>query len=131
MTRPPVPSDIPLPEVELDRPRRLLFTLEALSLIKRQTGKSPLSGEAFRAMAEDVDVLGAVLWAGLRHEDPALTLEQVMASVPVRRLPEVLAAIGLALRGQLQDAGGEPARPPLGDSSTSSSSGPSPATTSA
>lgn len=75
-------------EIVLDRPRRLRFGFNADSAFEEATGQT-LSGIMFRAgQAENKEsgsactvigfrLLRAMVWAGLRHEDPTLTIEAV------------------------------------------------------
>ena len=61
-------------EITLDKPRQLRFTFNALCVLEDTLGR-PLGdvlGALRRLNARD---FRAVLWAGLRHEDPALTPE--------------------------------------------------------
>lgn len=69
---------MPIPRVrinvELDRPRTLVISLNALCKAEEVTGESFLAGEpAFSS----IRVMRALVWAGLLHEDPTLTLDQV------------------------------------------------------
>jgi len=79
--------------VELDRVRHLRLDCGALADAEEQTGRSyllqgPMSHRDIRA----------ILWAGLRHEDPKLTMEQVGRMVTNRNVNAVLKAIGQAMR---------------------------------
>ncbi len=61
-------------EIELDKPRKLLYDLNAMAGFEKETGKSflDLSKEKMTAT-----LIRAILWAGLIHEDKALTVEKV------------------------------------------------------
>lgn len=59
--------------IELDRPRNLRWTTNAEIKVEELVGKPIYQiGDGFGKRE-----LRAVLWAGLIHEDPALSLEQV------------------------------------------------------
>jgi len=61
-------------EIELDRPRRLRYDINALADLEEALGVglgAALSGERM-----GIRTLRAMLWAGLRHEDPMLTIRE-------------------------------------------------------
>ena len=65
--------------IQLDKPRTLRYTLKSLYILEETVGK-PLA-ELFNP--EEITKLSLkavalLLWAGLIHEDPALTEEQVV-----------------------------------------------------
>jgi hypothetical protein len=62
----------PVP-IELDRPRSLVMDFEAMARFEDATGVSAWSREAWNGTR----YLPALVWAGLLHEDPDLTLEEV------------------------------------------------------
>lgn len=62
-----------LTPIELDKARNLRFNLTALEFIEEHTGKSFLSNFEMTSVKE----IGIVLFAGLKHEDKSLTLEDV------------------------------------------------------
>jgi len=64
--------------IDLDKPRNLLYNLNAMVAYERATGKN------FLAIGkEDISatLVMVVLWAGLIHEDKTLTVEQVGAMI--------------------------------------------------
>lgn len=63
-------------EITLDKPRRLLFNLNAMAAYERETGKNFLDLPKENVSAT---LLRTLLWAGLMHEDKSLTIEQVGA----------------------------------------------------
>lgn len=75
------PTMIPVVEIKLDRPRNLKFDMQAvfdaevLYSERRKSGKN----YSFHDMLIEGTSMGmaCLLWAGLRHEDPELTLDQV------------------------------------------------------
>lgn len=58
--------------IELDKPRRLKYDVNALASIEEAMGGLTL-GQAFRTPG--IRAIRALLWAGLRWEDRQLTLE--------------------------------------------------------
>ena len=65
---------MPVVSIMLDKERHLKFGLKALKAIEGATKKNTLSGEFWgRPSAHD---FSALLWAGLLHEEPSLTIEQ-------------------------------------------------------
>lgn len=95
-------------EINLDRPRHLRYTLNALSEIEdklgiplTEIGKTPLGIKAVRV----------ILWAGLIHEDPDLTVEAVGDLVDFGNFEEVQLKIAEAFEAATQGkASGRPGR---------------------
>lgn len=86
----PHPKAVP---ITLDKARSLLYNLNALCLLKERCGINILTPD--REQLEDPVAVRAIAWAGLVHEDPALTLDQV--GEMVTDLPGVSVKIGEAL----------------------------------
>jgi hypothetical protein len=91
----------PVP-IELDKPRSILLTLPALKAIEDQIAKQ--RGEKrvnlFRLLQEGD--LGAmemlvVLWGGLRHEEPGLTLEKTLAICAKHSMQAIAEAVKAAM----------------------------------
>lgn len=61
--------------IELDKPRRLRFDLNALADLEGVLGLG--IGQIFKEEMIGVRVIRALLWAGLKWEDRGLTLERV------------------------------------------------------
>ncbi|MCK9583183.1 MAG: hypothetical protein M0Q46_06205 [Endomicrobiales bacterium] len=61
-------------DIELDKPRKLLYNLNAMAAYEEKTGKNFLDLPSEKISAT---LLRVVLWTGLIHEDKKLTLEQV------------------------------------------------------
>lgn len=100
-----VERNTPIPVTCLDKPRSLLFTLNAAAKIKQATGDNPLSWNkdgwadlANSAIGEaEPKRFLAVLHALLAHEDQSLTVVQVgdmVSSLPQMR--ELFGAMALA-----------------------------------
>lgn len=92
--------------IDLDRPRTLRYGLNAMVALEERgiiLGKTDL---------EKPSTIRALLWAGLIHEDPSLTEEQVgeMVDDP-RALLRVSQAVVRALAGAQPDAPKGKARP--------------------
>lgn len=80
--------------IVLDKPRRLLFDLNALIALQEQTGKNMLSGEGWAQFGEpDPAQMRLLIWAGLLHEDPELTLEAAGALIHPGNLASIMAAV--------------------------------------
>lgn len=75
----------------LDKQRTLRFTLNALSLIEERFGDMQKASE--QAQNGKVSVIRTLLWAGLVHEDNALSEEQVGDMVDMTNLEAVVKAI--------------------------------------
>lgn len=106
--------------VLLDRERRFRYTLRTIREITKEFGEGALSMELTG------EKLAKVLWHGLKHEDPDLTVEQVEDAIDLENLHEVLDAMKKAMgtkakaaldavetaRGPLDGAGGATAPAP-------------------
>lgn len=79
---PPPPGPVtprviePVP-ILLDRERSLRLDFKGMKAFQQWTGLSPWGNEAWRG--DDADTMLALIWASLLHEDPSLTLEDVIA----------------------------------------------------
>lgn len=91
--------------IELDKPRHLLLNMRAICTVERELakvyGEKRLSlPKLFKTGDLSMTELLHLLWMGLQHEEPTLTLDQVMAmasGVPSRTID---LALGEALREQ-------------------------------
>jgi hypothetical protein len=110
----------------------ILFTINALIELKHR-GFNILDGQGFAKLlaADDPEVMRVFLWAGLRHEDPKRTEEEVGELITTADFFVIHRALFGALDEQSTPEGGGEGNPPVaGAPSHGSSSGPSPATTS-
>jgi len=73
-------------EIILDKPRRMLYDLNAMAAYEEKTGKSFLDIPKEQINAT---MLRVILWAGLIHEDKTLTLDQVGAMTTAENLGTV------------------------------------------
>lgn len=107
--------------IELDKPRTLLLTLPALKLIEdtlaKQRGEKRVNLFAlFQGGDLGAQELLVILWAGLKHEDPNLTIEQVMRLVSRVSMRDLSAVVAEAMRQHVAGADESPA-PSAGDPS--------------
>jgi hypothetical protein len=75
-----------MPVVQLDKPRNLVFDLNAMSLFEEATGKNIFEGGLDKLSAKNTR---ALLWACLVHEDKALTVDQVGKLITSKNMAEV------------------------------------------
>ena len=96
----------PIP-IHLDKLRSIKLDLRALALAEREIARfwdrtERLSiVQIFQGGDVGVADLCILLWAGLRHEDPALTVDQAFALASNASMQVVSEALGRALREQL------------------------------
>jgi hypothetical protein len=88
-------------EIELDRPRRLLYNLNAMAAYEDKTGKNflDISNETVNAT-----LLRVVLWAGLIHEDKSLTVEQVGELLNSENMMDIQKKIVAAASANIPDS---------------------------
>lgn len=97
--------------IELDKPRRLRYDLNALAEIEEGTGKPLTELNQGNMGVRDIRL---ILWAGLVHEDPNLTQRDVGAMVSGENLGQVMDK----LKEALELAIGSPKNVPKGPSGT-------------
>lgn len=116
-----LPEHVPTAVVNLDKPRRVAFTLGAMRRIKEATGFA-IDDEAPR---RTTDVLGAYIWAMLVKEDrEGLTVEDVEDMLHPGNLEEITNVFHKLVGLSAGENGGKaPAAAP--DKLTLISSGPS------
>lgn len=83
-------------EVELDKTRTLRYTLNALAEVEDRIGVPLEELENVKMTIKNVRIL---LWAGLIHEDPDLTPEEVGNMVDMGNFQEVQEKVALAFTG--------------------------------
>ncbi len=64
-------------EIELDKPRKLRFTIPALRDLERRRGGEAVSVTEMKARNMSVDALIDLTWAGLKNEDQQITADKV------------------------------------------------------
>lgn len=125
----------PIP-IQLDKLRHIKLDLRALALAEREIArfwerKERLSiVQIFQGGDVGIADLCILLWAGLRHEDPALTVDQAFTLASGVSMQVVSEAMGQALREQLGtgDVSADPPQPTTAatpSASTGANSGPS------
>jgi len=81
----------PLVEINLDKPRYLRFDLNAMCEVERVTDR------AFSELDGSLRTMRVLVWAGLLHDDPELTIEDVGSLIHIGHLQHVSDAVGKAL----------------------------------
>ena len=85
---------IPVVDVKLDRPRKLKYDFKAMRLIEKETSKNMLNPKIWQEMnATDLSIF---VWAGLKHEDPNLTVEHVEEMLHPGNMAETIYKVGEA-----------------------------------
>lgn len=99
--------------VQLDRERTLVYDYAAILALEEVAGVNLLQGVDLNAVFGSAKGVRDFLWAGLLHEDPDLTREQVTALLSFDRIVEVGAAITTALNEAMPKPrpGSKPANP--------------------
>lgn len=126
----------------LDKPRSLLLDLKALA--KAEQALAKFWGEKrvsllkiFQSQEMGVAELTHLLWAGLLHEEPALTYDAAMALASKLDLQQLATLVSGAMQEHLgmedvpQGQAVDPPQPGPLPTGTGDSSGPQPGTTSA
>lgn len=117
--------------IVLDKERHLRYDLNAIALISEKLQLTLRLGHLVEDLvSRPIPVAGlrTILWAGLRHEDPALTEEQLGAMVDAEQIPELLRSFFALFRSSGLPGLGAPAAAAAAAPPTPAS--PSPGTTS-
>lgn len=72
----------------LDKQRTLKYPIMSLIRLKNEYGIE-LKDLADEEKAQDMEVILAVIWAGLIHEDRELTVEELGYMLDITELPEI------------------------------------------
>lgn len=113
---------VPMIEIELDRKRSLNFDLNALAVAEKAMtdfwGLRTTMGNVLAEGTIGAADTRAMIWAGLLHEDPELTIEQVGAMVRIDnlnymqgKLMESLTAQGILKPDAVPGGGSAPPNP--------------------
>jgi hypothetical protein len=103
---------IPTTTIRLDRERVLRLDLDAMDEAEQITGYNFLSGGL---AGMNIRTLRALVWASLRRDDPALTLERVGELVTIGNLDEVCEVVLRAYVAAMPEPkGGNGGAPPAG-----------------
>lgn len=93
-------------DIVLDRPRHLLLNLKALALAERELAtlldrKKVSLIKVFQSGEVGVSDLVCLVWAGLLHEDPTLTLDQAMALLGASDLESIATKLMEAMQAHM------------------------------
>jgi hypothetical protein len=95
--------------IELDKPRKLRFSINQLVEIEEHLGKNIM--ELFRSGNLGLKELRTILWIGLKWEDPRLTIQkagELMDLVPLNYIAEKIGeALTVAFGETEQTEGGD------------------------
>jgi hypothetical protein len=83
-------------KIELDKERVLRYSLNAISLYEEKTGE-PLAVALRELTKHSFKAIRRVIWAGLLHEDPELTEEQVGEMIEFDQIQGLVVAINSVL----------------------------------
>lgn len=113
-----MPSLVPLIPITLDKPRALRLDNQALLLAERELSKLWERKLNILQVLLDAETLGlndlcVLLWAGLRHEDPDLSLAQVQEAVSIQDYIPLLQALFSAWNSATAPADGAPEGTPV------------------
>jgi hypothetical protein len=114
------------------KPHVILFNLNSLIALKRRGYNILEGGEAFVRLFSTMDpeVMLLLLWAGLRHEDPKRTEDEVGEMITTDDLFALHRSVVDAFRVQSEPEDGTEANPPVeAPPSPGAASGPSAVTT--
>lgn len=82
--------------------RTICFTLNAMAELEDKYGSVD---EAFNQLDKNsVKALRFILWAGLMHEDPDLTEQQVGNLIDIQYMQELMSSLGEAFDNDMPDA---------------------------
>lgn len=84
--------------VTLDKERHMKFDLNALILAEKMTGKK-MAEFGNEEGGIELDVIRALVYAGLKWEDKELTVETVGENIDLENLGEIADKLGEALGG--------------------------------
>lgn len=113
---------VPMVKIDVDKPRNLRYDLNAMCEVERLTDKP------FSQLDNSMMTIRIVLWAGLVHEDPDLTLQDVGGFIHRGNLPDINSALARALRAAIPTDEVDADAPKNQDGSTGLESGQSGAT---
>jgi hypothetical protein len=97
----------PVP-IKLDKERNLKYDLNAFAELEERFGSVQKAFEELEK--QKLKAVRAVLWAGLIHEDPKLTEQQVGAMLSFGDLATILPAVTEAITAALPQVDGDDAK---------------------
>lgn len=100
--------------VDLDRPRKLRFDANALVALEEVLGRTIqeiIPTEADRAAREvGFREMRALLWAGLLHDDPQITLTEAGKLLDLDRMGDIMGKVNEAIAAAFPQPEGEPSK---------------------
>ncbi len=120
----------PVITVMLDKERHLKLTLGAMLAFQEATGKNLLDYKVTSGMGKKMTLedLRAMLWSMLRHEDKAITLDEVGDFIDISNMASIAGAIAETWKAALPEGSKEKVPLVKRRPSTGSTSGASGAT---
>lgn len=104
-------------DIDLDKPRKLLFDFNALANLEEVLKRSMLEPGAL--VMRSAGEIRAFLWATLKGDDPTITIEQAGALINAGNMQTVWDALNAAQAAHLpepeapkEDAPADPTQPP-------------------
>lgn len=85
--------------IELDRPRAIEYKLRAFARMEEKYGSIDAAMNAMESGS--IEAISFMLWCGLVHEDPELTLEQVQDMVDIRDMEYVADKMGQVMNSDM------------------------------
>jgi hypothetical protein len=85
------------------KPRALRYTTTALVAVEDETGLT-IGELAQRCSMGSVKAIGTLVWAGLLHAEPALTLKEAIDLLDIQKLDSIAKALNDALEAALGKA---------------------------
>jgi hypothetical protein len=84
----------PMVPIELDKPRNLVYDNEAQIAIEDELGESTFDQKLWQSIS--AKKARVILWAGLLHDDPSLTLDDVKKLLRGRNMAPIMKKILVA-----------------------------------
>lgn len=85
-------------KIQLEKEITLAFSLMALIRLKKEHGIK-LADLQDEEKAQDLEVILAIIWAGLIHEDKELSIDDFGYLLDLSELPEITKALGEVFNG--------------------------------
>ncbi|APT46585.1 hypothetical protein [Bacillus safensis] len=85
-------------DVMLDKERKLAFPIMSLIRLKKEHGIQ-LKDLQDKEKAEDMETILAIIWAGLVHEEPELTMDEVGYMIDITELPTISEKLSVVFQG--------------------------------
>lgn len=113
MSNKPVTKARPAMSIELDKPRHMLFDLNAMVAFEEETGKNLFDSKVTAAFTKSFSPgdLRAFLWASLLHEDENLTLKQVGSWIHTGNMEEIADKLVTAWAAAIPEGGKDKTAP--------------------